>query len=400
MDDLLSEFLIETQSRISALDADLTAFPGAPGKADTQARILELMHTIKGASVLLDLPRLQAIAQVSEYVLSKARGKPTSITPEAAALIVDAVAAIRRVQRGIATSGREPAGDDGELLSDLAAVAAGRPVSRAPSAPPAPSPSPPPTGARPPELPTEPAPRAAGRRELAPLRSGAAVPRERLDHLTSLLGELILTRNSLNHLLQNRDDAELEEPLQRLSHITSDLGAGMMSTRKLALGGGETGPFDIVSAISVDCAGLRYAIPQRSVLELVRLVPGARRIASDEVRELRLRERRHPWVRLAALLQRHQPARPKDTREIIVMIEAGGGPFGVAVDRVYDVEEIVVRPLPPVLGGVAAFTGSALLSDGKIGMVLAPDWLAAEIERERARALADGNGAPRLAPRG
>jgi chemotaxis protein histidine kinase CheA len=404
MDELLSEFLIETQGRLAALDTDLTAFPQSPGKVDTQTHILELMHTIKGASVLLGLPRLQAIAQASERVLTPARGKPASIAPEIATLIVDAIGVIRRIQRGIATSGHEPPGDDSELLRDLAAAAAGRPLKRAVPPPVAPSTSSPQTQAAPSEPPTQPvAPRDEERRALAPLQSGVPVPKERIEHLTSLVGDLVLTRNSLNHLLQNRDDPELEEPLQRLSHITSDLGAGLMTTRKLALGEATAesrAPFDIMSAITVESGGLRYAIPQRSVLELVRLVPGARRIASDEVRELRLRERRYPWVRLTSLLKRAQPTKRSDAREIIVMIETGGTPFGVAVDRVYDVEEIVVRPLPPVLNGIPAFAGSAVLSDGAIGMVLDPKWMAAEIAHDRERTLVDGRGAPRLAPRG
>jgi chemotaxis protein histidine kinase CheA len=376
MDELLSEFLIESQKRLSALEAKLSAFTRDPSDRDTQKQILDLLHTIKGASVLLGLRRLEAIAHAAEEILTKARAKTIELSSEGAALVLDSVETIRRIQRTIATSGEEPAGDDRSLLADLKAIAAGRPVARAaPAAEPVPPPMPSAT-AFPPEV----------RHPPAPLQPSVSIPIERIAHLSGLVGELVATRNSLNHLLRDRIDAGLEEPLQRLDHVTSDISTAFMIARRQALGEATAdGPdsFDIQRVITVACGTQHFAIPQRSVLELVRVVPGARRIASDEVRVLRLRERKHPWVRLAALLRIAEPPKPAGTREIVIVMDGVEGPFGLAVDWVYDVEEVVIRPLPPVLKRSPLLSGTTLLGDGSVGLVLDPKALAAEVARQR-----------------
>ena len=391
MDDLLSDFLIETQGRFAAFDAELTEFVRRPSDAQIQGHILELMHTIKGASILLDLPRLADIAQASENVIDRARTGAVVITPMVASLIVDSISAVRRIQRSIATSGAEPKGDDADLVNDLRAAAEGKPLKRAAIPEPQPAPQEPgPDSHAEPLPPTRPRAQAGA---LAPLQPSVFVPIERIEHLTTLVGDLVQARNSLNDLLRRRDDADLEEWLEQLSHITSDLGTGFMATRKQALSEvAEKGfqAFDILHVISVECAGSHYAIPQRNVLELVRVTPSERAIGRDEVRLLRLREQRHPWVQLTTLLKIGSRERPKDWREAVVMIDAGDGPFGLAVDRVLDIEGIVSRPLPPLLSAIAFFSGSTILGDGSIAMVLSPHALGAELGRTRYPAIAGG----------
>jgi chemotaxis protein histidine kinase CheA len=384
MDELLSEFLIESQKRLAALDAQLGALPRNPGDGSIQKQILDFLHTIKGASVLLGLRRLEALAQAAEDVLVKARSKSIVLSSEHAMLMLDAIEAIRRIQRAVATGGQEPAGDDTALLADLKAVAAGKPIARAKAAPepqPEPQPAPPPVAL---EAPVErPAPPVVRQPSAVP---SISIPIERIAHISGLVGELVTTRNSLAYVLRERLDPELEEPLQRLDYVTSDLSAAFMATRRQALG--EAAPelpdsFDIQRVISVACGEQHFAIPQRSVLELVRVVPGARRIASDEVRLLRLRERKHPWVRLASLLKIAEQPKSPGTREIVVMMDGADGPFGLAVDRVYDAEEVVVRPLPPVLRRTPLLTGTTLLGDGSVALVLDSKAVASEVPRHR-----------------
>lgn len=384
MDELLSEFLIESQKRLAALDTQLSGFPREPGNSSIQKQIRDFLHTIKGASVLLGLRRLEAVAQAAEQVLVAARTKSIVLSSEHAALMLEAIDAIRRIQRAVATAGQEPTGDDATLIADLKAVAAGKPMART-KVEPEPKPQLQPTPPAPiPEASAEkPAPPAVRR---APAVPSVSIPIERLAHISGLVGELVATRNSVSYVLRERLDPELEEPFQRLDHVTSDLSAAILAARRQALGEAALelqDSFEIQRVISIECGGQHFAIPQRSVLELVRLVPGARRIASDEVRLLRLRERKHPWIRLASLLRIAEPPKSPGTREIVFMMDGAEGPFGLAVDRVYDAEEVVVRPLAPVLRRSPLLAGTTVLGNGSVALVLDSGAMAREVARER-----------------
>ena len=158
--------------------------------------------------------------------------------------------------------------------------------------------------------------------------------------------------------------------------------------------------FEIMSAVSIECAGSCYAIPQRSVLELVRVTPSDRAVSSDEVRLLRLRERRYPWLRLASLLGLARDRASGNGPEVVVMIDAGNGPVGLAVDHIIDIEEIVVRPLPSLLKDSKFFVGTTILSDSAVAMVLEPRNLSAEVERGRTPKLTQPGTVPRLRSEG
>jgi len=57
-----------------------------------------------------------------------------------------------------------------------------------------------------------------------------------LENLMTLVSELVLTRNQLLQMLRGLEDHEFQVPLQRLSHITSDLQEGVMKTRMQPIG--------------------------------------------------------------------------------------------------------------------------------------------------------------------
>jgi two-component system chemotaxis sensor kinase CheA len=64
------------------------------------------------------------------------------------------------------------------------------------------------------------------------------------------------------------------------------------------------------------------------------------------------------------------------------------------VDDVHDTEEIVVKPLGRVLGGIQTYAGATILGDGQIALILDPVVLAREarIEQQEAKAAADNAG--------
>ncbi len=135
----------------------------------------------------------------------------------------------------------------------------------------------------------------------------------------------------------------------------------------------------IVSALIVACGGERFAIPQISVLELVRVSPNSEhkveRIKSTPV--LRLRDRLLPLVMLNDMMGLTSGAGVEATEHYIVVTQVGTHSFGIMVDRVFDTEEIVVKPVAPILRDIAMFAGNTILGDGSVIMILDPNGIAA-----------------------
>ena len=51
--------------------------------------------------------------------------------------------------------------------------------------------------------------------------------------------------------------------------------------------------------------------------------------------------------------------------------------IGIIVDRVFDTEEIVVKPVAPILRDIVMFSGNTILGDGSVIMILDPNGIAA-----------------------
>jgi two-component system chemotaxis sensor kinase CheA len=134
----------------------------------------------------------------------------------------------------------------------------------------------------------------------------------------------------------------------------------------------------IVSALIVECAGERFAIPQISVVELVRAAANSENTVEwlNDAPVLRLRDRLLPLVSLQELLKLGK--RADDAAEtFIVVTQVGTYTFGIIVDRVFDTEEIVVKPVAPILRDITMFSGNTILGDGSVIMILDPNGIAA-----------------------
>jgi two-component system chemotaxis sensor kinase CheA len=132
----------------------------------------------------------------------------------------------------------------------------------------------------------------------------------------------------------------------------------------------------IIPALVVTCGGDRYAIPQVSLLELVRLEADQVRTAIEMVHGVpvhRLRGRLLPLVYLSRELQlpegSSQAAKSDDAVNIVVL-QADDRQFGLVVDTINDTEEIVVKPLRKQLKTVKTFAGSSVMGDGKVALIL------------------------------
>lgn len=136
----------------------------------------------------------------------------------------------------------------------------------------------------------------------------------------------------------------------------------------------------IVAAMIVEASGERYAIPQISVLELVRASnDGEYRIEKiNETPVLRLRNRLLPLVYLNEVLgfKDHIAAETEDLSGFIVVTQVGAFNFGIVVDQVFDTEEIVVKPVAPILKHLEVYSGNTILGDGSVIMILDPNGVA------------------------
>ncbi|HRJ68998.1 MAG TPA: chemotaxis protein CheA, partial [Beijerinckiaceae bacterium] len=258
MDDLLSDFAVETLDSIDSLDAEIVRLERDPSDAAAIERIFRVVHTIKGTCGFINLRRLERISHALENRISIFRD---GATPDRAA--VNAVFAtldrIRVIARAIETVGVEPAGDDEDLLSALVQEgigATGRPsqgghrsfetgslvyqvlerplregevtlddLERAFRQAPGPEGA---TG-------TPGGPAAGANHSASTAKARVRVAVERLDHLIDVVSELVLIRNQLLDLSRKDGSGAYKLPLQRLSNITGELQDGVMQTRMQAI---------------------------------------------------------------------------------------------------------------------------------------------------------------------
>jgi two-component system chemotaxis sensor kinase CheA len=566
MDDLLADFLTETNENLADLDVALVKLERTPDDTDTLSLIFRLVHTIKGTCGFLGLPRLERVAHAAENVLGRVRDGVLVVSPDTVTLVLTALDRIKAILAGLAATKAEPAGDDTTLIQQLNAMAEGQAPTQ-PSPPAAVTEVEPEPVAEPPEHDAPPLQSSAASApvagEVVPANQTIRVTVDVLEDLMTLVSELVLTRNQLLQLARTQDNTAFTVPLQRLSHITSDLQEGVMKTRmqpignawnklprlvrdlardlgkkiqltmlgadteldrqvlelikdplthmvrnsgdhglespaeRRAAGKPETGritlnafhegghivieiaddgrglPLDkirakmvaggfateaeaasisdaqvqrfifraglstatdvsavsgrgvgmdvvktniekiggaidlksvpgqgttftikipltlaIVSALIVEAGNERFAIPQISVVELVRAQNATGRNTTDQEEGsesvieridgtpvLRLRDRLLPLVALNDLL-RLGPADTETQNAYIVVTQVGANMLGIIVDRVFDTEEIVVKPVAPILRHITMFSGNTILGDGSVIMILDPDGIA------------------------
>jgi len=131
----------------------------------------------------------------------------------------------------------------------------------------------------------------------------------------------------------------------------------------------------IIPALIVTNRGDRYAIPQISLLELVRLEgeEAQKRIESVQGAPVyRLRGRLLPLVYLDRQLRPEATNEKAATSAVvnIVVLQADERQFGLVVDEINDTEEIVVKPLGKQLKGIKSFAGSTIMGDGRVALIL------------------------------
>jgi two-component system chemotaxis sensor kinase CheA len=154
--------------------------------------------------------------------------------------------------------------------------------------------------------------------------------------------------------------------------IKSVAGEGSSVTIKIPL------TLAIVSALIVEAGGDRFAIPQLSVVELVRARANSEhrieRIKDTAV--LRLRNKLLPLMHLKKLLKIDDGSSSDPENGFIVVTQVGSQTFGIVVDGVFHTEEIVVKPMSTKLRHIDMFSGNTILGDGAVIMIIDPNGIA------------------------
>jgi two-component system chemotaxis sensor kinase CheA len=253
MDDLLREFVTETNESLDVVDLELVRFEQDPNNAKILDNVFRLVHTIKGTCGFLGLPRLEALAHAAEALMGKFRdGAPA--TGEAVTLVLATIDRIKEILEALEQHQREPAGSDSDLIAELEQMVA----HVAPEAPASPQSAETPTSA--PDQETldklerafreTPVDEPAAKRAKTPSSDAAAkdddsgkgghhsirVNVDMLEHLMTMVSELVLTRNQLLEIVRRHEDSEFKVPLQRLSNVTAELQEGVMKTRMQPIG--------------------------------------------------------------------------------------------------------------------------------------------------------------------
>jgi two-component system chemotaxis sensor kinase CheA len=254
MDDLLRDFLVETNENLDVIDVELVRFEQEPNNAKILDNIFRLVHTIKGTCGFLGLPRLEALAHAAESAMSQFRGG-VPVTGDAVTLILFTIDRIKELLTELEKHQQEPEGGDSDLIrlleqtaqqgGDRAATADAparsgevspeeleRAFREAPGAPP-PIPSP---AAAPAKEPSAADKDDDDKADSAVANKSIRVSVDTLEYLMTMVSELVLTRNQLLDIVRRHDESEFKVPLQRLSNVTAELQDGVMRTRMQPIG--------------------------------------------------------------------------------------------------------------------------------------------------------------------
>ncbi|MBL8645929.1 MAG: hybrid sensor histidine kinase/response regulator [Sphingosinicella sp.] len=154
--------------------------------------------------------------------------------------------------------------------------------------------------------------------------------------------------------------------------IESTAGKGTQFTIRIPL------TLAILPALIVASGGQRFAVPQMAVVELVRVGANSEHVVEyvNNAAVMRLRGRLLPLIHLGTLLG---IGNGRGGGDYVLIARAGNISFGLIVDNIFDTEEVVVKPVAPILKTLSVYSGNAILGDGAVIMILDANGIAASL---------------------
>ena len=279
--EMLEAYISEMSEILELLDDGLIALEKTPEDSDLLNQIFRFVHNVKGASGIMGFEALIRVTHEAENVLNRLRKGDIRLTPEIMDVILEATNLVK-LQIGDIRSGELKEREIGETIERLAAintavsvpaappeatveatvtpvpevelaaappVVEAAPVGAAPVVPPVgreesvPAPrNIPATVAKPPAAPR---PRAIEAKDSLSDNTTVRVDVKRLDDLMDQVGELVLERNRMMQLnqdrQQNRDEQlnfneEFGKLTKRMSFVTSELQMQVLKMRMIPVG--------------------------------------------------------------------------------------------------------------------------------------------------------------------
>ena len=139
MDDIVREFLVESNENLDQLDRSLVALEKDPKARDILAGIFRTIHTIKGTCGFLGFSKLESVTHVGESLLSKMRDGELLLNAEITSGLLVMVDAVRQMLANIEATGQEGEQDYQALIESLTRLQSSKP--EPPPLQPAPPPS-------------------------------------------------------------------------------------------------------------------------------------------------------------------------------------------------------------------------------------------------------------------
>ena len=267
-DDIVREFLVESNENLDLLDRELVQLEKDPTNRDTLASVFRTIHTIKGTCGFLGFTKLESVAHVGENLLSRLREGRLTLNPENTTALLRMVDAIRQMLQSIEATGTEGERNDEDLIKTLTSLyqraqsegekkpsAAALPIQKkAKSSAPqiegskqnddaqqeawtAQRTETIADGSKPGDaLHTDAAEASQSANRGAVSDTSIRVDVVLLDKLMNLVGELVLARNQILQFTNTTEDPGLIAPSQRLNLITTELQEGVMKTRMQPIG--------------------------------------------------------------------------------------------------------------------------------------------------------------------
>lgn len=130
----------------------------------------------------------------------------------------------------------------------------------------------------------------------------------------------------------------------------------------------------IIDGMLVACGEERYILPSLSIVESLQPSESMFHSPCSDGELLEVRGESLPVLRLDALLG-IGGARKQPDQSRIVVIESAGRKVALVVDEVIAQQQVVIKPLSGGLGDTTVLAGAAIMSDGRVGLILNVDRL-------------------------
>ena len=130
-------------------------------------------------------------------------------------------------------------------------------------------------------------------------------------------------------------------------------------------GAGSQRPEDehlIVDGFHVGVGNSHFIIPLDMVVECIELPPDV-----GDMEYLEQRNEALPFIRLREIFGEQGPAH---ARPRVIVVRFGRRRAGLVVDRIYGKCQTVIKPLGPLFAEVPAVSGSTIIGNGEVGMIL------------------------------